>query len=60
MMDRVSAVKVSSYVRENYAKKRLFKDPVHMEDDLVWHLTMQILDLLSCDKPSEAIGGTVH
>jgi len=31
-----------------------------MEDDLVWYLTMQILDLLSCDKPSEPAGRTVH
>ena len=60
MMDRVSAIKVSDYVRANYAQKRLFKDPVHMEDDLVWYLTMQILDLLSCDKPSEPAGRTVH
>ncbi len=60
MMDRASAIKIARFVRENITRRRLFKDPVHMEDELVWHLTRQLLDILECEAPSDNVGGTIH
>lgn len=60
MMDRASAIKIYDYVKENVKVRRLFKDPVHMEDELVWHLTRQLLNILGCEAPISNIGGTIH
>ena len=60
MMDRVSAVKIHDYISDNIHKRRLFKDPVHMEDELVWFITRQLLTQLGCSGPKENIGGTIH
>ena len=60
MMDRASAIKIYDYVKENVKVRRLFKDPVHMEDELVWHLTRQLLNILGCEAPTSNIGGTIH
>ena len=46
VMDRNSDIKIYEYVKNNYQSKRLFKDPVHMEDDLVCYVGNKILDLL--------------
>lgn len=45
-MDRISDVKIYDYFIENYKHLRLFKDPVHMENCLVWYVTMNILKSL--------------
>ena len=60
MMDRASDIKIYNYVNENVTSRRLFKDPVHMEDELVWHLTRQILNILECNAPENNLGGTIH
>ena len=46
MMDRVSDVKIYDYILENYQRIRLFKDPVHLSDVLILHITEQIMALL--------------
>lgn len=54
MMDRVSDVKIYDYVLENYQKIRLFKDPVHLSDELILYITEQIMKLLSIQKKASA------
>lgn len=62
MMDRVSDVKIYDYVLENYQRIRLFKDPVHLSDELILYITEQIMELLSIEKKASvpAERNTVH
>ena len=61
IMDRVSAVKIGSFIRENYSRKRLFKDPVHMEDSLIYFTTKELMELLGIEVEIEQFGTqTVH
>lgn len=45
--DRVSDVKIFDFFASTYKNQRLFKDPVHMENVLTWHIMTKILELLN-------------
>ena len=49
VMDRKSDITIADYVRDNYRKRRLFKDPVHMENELVWYVANRLLELLGIE-----------
>lgn len=59
VMDRNSDIKIYDYVKDNYRNIRLFKDPVHMEDDLVCYIGNKILEMIGIHanykKPSKEI-----
>lgn len=59
-MDRVSDISIYPFVKENYQKIRMFKDPVHMENVLVWYAAMQILSLLGLHHKKEVPEETIH
>lgn len=59
-MDRVSDVKIAQYVRANYQSVRLFKDPVHMENGMVWNICCQILELLGFQQTDPVPQKTIH
>ena len=46
VMDRKSDIQIADYVKVNYRDHRLFKDPVHMENDLVWYISNKLLVLI--------------
>ena len=59
-MDRNSDISIGRYIKENYRKHRLFKDPVHMENELVWYITKQLLSLLGYSQKEECPSWTIH
>lgn len=60
LMDRNSDISIGKYVKENYRKHRLFKDPVHMENELVWYITKQLLNLLGYSQEEDSPSWTIH
>lgn len=60
LMDRGSDISIADYVRSNYRKRRLFKDPVHMENEMVWHVSGQLLRLLGYTQAETVPVWTIH
>lgn len=60
VMDRVSDVPIGRFVEENYRSRRLFKDPVHMEDCLAWHIALLLAEKLGCQRPGSLPEETIH
>lgn len=42
-------VRISSYVRENYQKKMIYRDMTHMQTELVWEMVRRIVEFLGMD-----------
>lgn len=59
-MDRVSDVKIADFVKANYQSVRLFKDPVHMENIMVWYVCGQILEILGFQQTAPVPQKTIH
>ncbi len=60
LMDRASDVSIGVYVRANYQKIRLFKDPVHMENNLVWFVAEQLLKIMGYIQKTPMPIWTIH
>lgn len=59
-MDRLSDVSIYDFVVNNYKDIRLFKDPVHFSDVLVFHIVKQLLKKLKCVCPEDYGEATIH
>lgn len=60
LMDRASDVSIGAYVKANYQKIRLFKDPVHMENNLVWFISEQLLRIMGYQQNQPMPERTIH
>ena len=49
-----SDIAIASYIRENYQKRMLYKDMVHMQVDVAWEMVRRVLAYLGMDT-TEAI-----
>lgn len=60
VMDRLSDISIYDFVKDNYKKHRLFKDPVHFSDILIFYIVKQIMVKLDCIVPDDFGEGTIH
>lgn len=58
--ERESMIKISDFIRENYQRKRLFKDFRHIDTPIVKEYIRQILTLLNLDMFEEDIDSIDH
>lgn len=47
MLEAFSDLKISKYIKENYRKRRLFRNEAHMENDIIIEFAKQVLGILN-------------